>query len=380
MNLKMCEVELYPEQYEDVSQIRDICEKYDTIKKYAIRLHDRDIKEDGTPKKPHYHVFLHFGYAVDISKVATWFSCAENHVNKIRKRWDSAMLYLVHKNALDKYQYSVEEVVASFDYAAEVARIEKAEKAKVKTEEIRALATSVMVGDISLTSAIQKLSLYDFNPSAMRWLTDAYQIRCRSAKPNRNIDVILIYGKSGTGKTSLAKLLCENMGKEYCVSSSSNDVLQDYGGEHVLILDDVREYTFEFVDWLKVLDNHTSSSIRSRFRNKVFLGDMIIITTSQDPCAWFIGCYEERWQFYRRINQYLRLEGENVIQYEGFVNKYGYPVEGKRLIEFKNPIARLYNERAPTASCASAVVKAMAKAFEEIEQKERENIKEIECL
>ncbi len=378
MNLKMCEVELYPEQYEDISQIRDICEKYDTIKKYAIRLHDRDIKEDGTPKKPHYHVFLHFGYAVDISKVATWFSCAENHVNKIRKRWDSAMLYLVHKNALDKYQYSVEDVVASFDYAAEVARIEKAEKAKVKTEEIRALATSVMLGDISLTSAIQKLSLYEFNPSAMRWLTDAYQIRCRSAKPNRNIDVILIYGKSGTGKTSLAKLLCENMGKEYYVSSSANDSLQDYGGENALILDDVREYTFEFVDWLKVLDNHTSSSIRSRFRNKVFLGDMIIITTSQDPCTWFSSTFEERWQFFRRVNQYLHIEGEKVVQYNGFINQSGYPAEGERLIEFKNPIYRMYNVRAPSQDCASAIVKAVSKAFEEMDEKEKENIKEIE--
>lgn len=367
---------LYPQQYEDVTKIRDVCEKYDTIKKYAVRLHDKDIKEDGTHKDDHYHVFLHFDYPVGTEKIAKWFACGENYVNKIKKSWDASMEYLCHGNDLDKFQYSSDEVCASFDYAAEIERIRNAKKKRVKAEEIRALATSVMLGDISLTSAIQKLSLYEFNPSAMRWLTDAYQIRCRSAKPNRNIDVILIYGKSGTGKTSLAKLLCENMGKEYCVSSSSNDVLQDYGGEGVLILDDVREYTFEFVDWLKVLDNHTSSSIRSRFRNKVFLGDMIIITTSQDPCAWFIGCYEERWQFYRRINQYLRLEGENVIQYEGFVNKYGYPVEGKRLIEFKNPIARLYNERAPTSSCASAVVKAMAKAFEDIETDKLKNMKE----
>ena len=86
MTLRMCEVVLYQEHFEEISKIQEMCEQHKTIKQYAIGLHDKDTDEVGNLKKPHYHVYLHFDYAVDVSKVASWFSCAENAVNKIKRR------------------------------------------------------------------------------------------------------------------------------------------------------------------------------------------------------------------------------------------------------------------------------------------------------
>ena len=47
---------------------------------------------------------------------------------------------------------------------------------------------------------------------------------------NREINVMFLSGDTGTGKTSFAKQYCQSLKKSYCVSSSSNDVMQDYKG------------------------------------------------------------------------------------------------------------------------------------------------------
>ena len=47
--------------------------------------------------------------------------------------------------------------------------------------------------------------------------------------------VYWISGMPGVGKTTLAKMICENSGWSYAISSSSNDALQDYNGQDCLI-------------------------------------------------------------------------------------------------------------------------------------------------
>lgn len=118
---------------------------------------------------------------------------------------------------------------------------------------------------------------------------------------------MLIEGAEGSGKSTYAISLCVSNKKSYCVSSSSNDALQNYTCEDVLILDDLREDAFKFADLLKLLDNHIMSSVKSRYKNKYFLGDMIIITTKKPLRTWYKDIDdidETKNQLYRRINLY----------------------------------------------------------------------------
>jgi hypothetical protein len=48
--------------------------------------------------------------------VAKKMKVEEQYINKIRTTTKSAMLYLVHRNDTEKYQYSPEDVKANFDY------------------------------------------------------------------------------------------------------------------------------------------------------------------------------------------------------------------------------------------------------------------------
>lgn len=146
---------------------------------------------------------------------------------------------------------------------------------------------------------------------------------------NRNVAVIFISGAAGSGKTTFAKDYCCSQNKSYCISSSSNDPLQDYKGEDVLILDDLRDDSFNYHDFLKLLDNHTLSSSKSRYHNKAFIGDTIIITSVIPIDDWyFFETREDKHQLKRRIQVMYKFTPEKIYAYDYNLSKKRYDEVG----------------------------------------------------
>lgn len=94
----------------------------------------------------------------------------------------------------------------------------------------------------------------------------------------RRLEVMYFTGDSGTGKTTLAKQIAKNRNYSYYVSSASNDILDSYAGQDCLILDDLRPSCLSLADLLKLLDNHTSSTVKSRYYNKILECKLIVVT------------------------------------------------------------------------------------------------------
>ena len=325
MNLKMCEIST------DVDKLKvDLQEtfmKYSTIKKWAYIIHDKD------DTRPHYHIALHFGGAsVDTKQVAEWFNLGytdkdgvkhtgEQFVERVKsKRWSGIVTYLVHGQASqqNKYQYSPSEVHANFD---------------VETE----ISNEKILGDFEHYSYAQQLQYVNSLPvgekaQAYSKLEKLWKLHCQvlALNPNRDIQVVFVTGIGGAGKTYYSKKLLESLNYDYSVSSSSNDPFQDYMGQKAMLLDDIRDYYFTFVDLLKILDNHTSSSVRSRFSNKVFNGKMIVMTSSVPIVYWYKGIafsvsLEELNQLYRRISCYVVVTKETITVYDEGVDTSGKP-------------------------------------------------------
>ena len=242
-------------QYEIVSRaeyftepIGDILRRYKTIKKYAYILHDKD-----SDTSPHYHIYVNFGKSgVDSKIVAQWFGVQEPQVERIKGRATDMLLYLTHgqESQKNKYQYSPSEVVANFDFEAEI------EKSKI-------------LGDFKKYSYAEQLKYIDTLPiaekkTAFGTLEKLWKMHCQilCLESNRNIEVMFICGEPGTGKTTYAKKFAVSRGFDCCISSSSNDLMQDYLGQKCLILDDLRDTQFEdnFEDLLKILDKRITPS------------------------------------------------------------------------------------------------------------------------
>lgn len=76
---------------------------------YAAILHDKDVQEDGEPKKPHWHLVIRFKNAVWSTAISKELGITSNYL-KLCKDVDRSLLYLVHFGDDDKAQYDIEEV------------------------------------------------------------------------------------------------------------------------------------------------------------------------------------------------------------------------------------------------------------------------------
>jgi hypothetical protein len=182
----------------------------------------------------------------------------------------------------------------------------------------------------------------------------------------RNIEVIFMSGPTGIGKTTYAKIYCEQAKKSCCISSSSNDFMQDYKGEDVLVLDDARDDVLKFHDLLKAIDNHTKSTVKSRYHNKAFIGELIIITSKKPLADWYFNIpKEDKEQLYRRIQTQFKFYEDRIeiFTYDDISKKYIYQGKSINYIKMKS------REKMTTAL---NVLKAMGVDIEkatEIEQK-----------
>lgn len=330
MYLKQCLVTSNVEFFK--GDVQDIIKSHKTIKQWAYILHDKDDTAN------HYHIYLNFGSSgVDTKQVGEWFGLQESQVEKIKGRKTDALQYLTHSDNKQKYkyQYSPTEVIANFDFETEI-------------------NNANILGDFKNFSYAEQLEYVESLPiseksAAFRKLETLWRIRCQwlSLQSDRNVDVIFICGKGGAGKTFYAKKLLKSMKLDFAISSSSNDPLQDYLGQKAIILDDFRDRSFRnFEDCLKMLDNNTQSSVSSRFHNKVFNGEVIVITSSVPLHYWFrgkdaTGNYynvqnEDFNQLYRRISCYVKVGKEEIEVYHE-VDENGRPA-GLASV-FKNELA-----------------------------------------
>lgn len=111
-------------------------------------------------------------------------------------------------------------------------------------------------------------------------IDDMTKLRHSKTSNIRNMEVVYIMGPSGSGKTTVAKYLAEQLHFDYFVSGSGDDILDGYDKEECIILDDYRATTMRFSEFLKFIDNHTNSSVKSRYNNKDVSNCKIIFITS----------------------------------------------------------------------------------------------------
>lgn len=85
---------------------------------------------------------------------------------------------------------------------------------------------------------------------------------------------------------------------------------------------------------LKILDNHTASSIIGRYNNKIFDGKIIIITSTDEPWKWYKEPIQSRGkqrrlsledlnQFYRRISCFVNITKEEITVYNEGLDEKG---------------------------------------------------------
>lgn len=304
---------------EDILNILEEWQKEKEFEYFFIE-HNEDIENI------HYHLVLRFKSVTRFETIKNKFQYGNIENSKSVK---NSVQYLVHLNSPEKHQYEFKDIITN---STELNKYML--KSKVSEElDINYYIDEIVNGNIREYEYTEKIPVHIYAKYSTR-IDKAFKFYYDKLSMNssREIDVEFYYGKGGTGKTLYAKTICEEFGESYCISSSSNDPLQDYKGQDVLILDDLRDDVFKFDDLLKILDNNTKSSMNSRYKNKMFVGKRIIITSNIELREWYkLNKKEDIHQLHRRIGLMARFSAS-------FIEFYSYNLFEKRYEFVKDKI------------------------------------------
>ena len=347
LKLRMCEICQQTSHIASIDNMIKTIKANQAVERYAYIIHDKDVDEKGTLKAEHIHIMIKFAYSYNVMTLAKQLNLEAQYIQKIQSRnYEDALLYLTHANAKDKYQYSADAVKANFDCQAicerYLKRKEQATSKITEKEQLKIICDEIVQGKIRRYNYFEFINADLYTRYRTRF-ENAFKMRDDMLKSQeRSLEVIYMVGDSGSGKTTLAKEIAKKKGYSYYVSSASNDVLDSYSGQDCLILDDLRPSCMGLSDLLKLLDNHTSSTAKSRYYNKTLECKLIIITTVINIEDFFKNVFQEQAeplvQLKRRCSTYFEFTRQEVR-----VSMYDATLQDYRYIEtIKNPIADLY--------------------------------------
>lgn len=289
--------------------------------KFFAVVHDKDVKEDGTPKGKHYHIAVSLKDARTLDEIAKFCDVEKQYI-EIKDKYKDTCAYLLHRTskarADHKHEYD-ESAVIGFKrttYESVVQNSIDYDNKKNHEQVIKQLLYKYGNCEITKSDVLASMSAEDYDKHGLtfRKMREYRIMKVRE----RQMKVIYITGASGSGKTTLAKYMAKVMNYDFFVSGSGKDVLDGYDKEECIILDDLRADVFTKAELFKLTDNNTNSSVKSRFANKdISFCKLMIITSIKAPhdlYNWNEDIQETFKQFSRRLgNQYIYVDSDGSI-------------------------------------------------------------------
>lgn len=154
---------LYPDSstYDVDKVIKSLAEEHLT---FAVSpIHDKDIENDGSLKKAHFHLLLAYSSATTINNIRGWFKIcgmpeSELHSVRVCASGVGYFRYLTHKDNLEKAQYADNDIRVFNDYDELFKKFSKTASVKID-DLVRIFQIVDELNTISFHSLIQYLML-----------------------------------------------------------------------------------------------------------------------------------------------------------------------------------------------------------------------------
>lgn len=342
---------------------------------YAI-IHDKDEREVWhsvrqelvmEPKPRHIHVVIKFASQAKSAPAAalaaslgvepqyvewpkgTGGGHVEHRDKKVSLSYDNLLSYLVHVKYPEKAQYDPAEVatVRGPDYLG-VARERWAEWTKGQAYVVKKraadgledLRAKVLTGEFVKQQIMLTNDLYEIYARFPREIDEAlavygqrraYLAAAKLRAGGFSTNVVFVHGPAGVGKTMFASNFIQaalgyaaQHGERWHVyRAATGNPLDDWQGEEVVLLDDLRASAMDANDWLLLLDPYNASPARARYRNKGEVAPrLIVITATIEPVEFFFyakgkGDVDEALdQFIRRLASIVKVyRADDVTRY-----------------------------------------------------------------
>lgn len=330
---------------------------------YGI-VHDKDEREVWNdqrqalviePKPPHIHTVIKFAgraQSAPIDQLARLLGIEAQYVEKPGRgghAYDNMLAYLTHAKYADKHQYDPSEVatVRGPEYlGVDAVRRETWLKGRAHVkkkrviEDFEAFRELVLQGEVTRDQIMLTDEYFDIYSRRSREIDEAlsaygqrraYRAAAKLRAGEFSTQVVFVYGPAGVGKTQFANCFISEAitfasqhGERWQVyRAATANPLDDWQGEEVMLLDDLRASAMDANDWLLLLDPHNASPAKARYRNKGEVAPrLIVITATIEPVEFFYyarkkGEVDEALdQFIRRLASIIRVfRADDVLRY-----------------------------------------------------------------
>lgn len=299
----------------------------------ALIVHYLDKNDLNELVFPHVHLYGKYSDKRMLTRIAKALGIKVQYIEfpKDKNRYfeENQLAYLTHAQQPDKYQYPTHEVetFGTFDYSnfilINTKKFEKQSatvKRKRTDESLDLINQQILRGELFLEDILADddlFLLYSNHKLQFKQAFDSYAERLafKNLKDlttgKYKLTVMYFQGKSSLGKSYLARTIAQkvreyaeaNKFKSRIYSASSSNPFDDYYGEDIILLDDIRPDSLRKADWLKLLDPINTSRMSARFTNKQVVPRLILITNTQLPEQFFNIFKDEALdQYIRRIN------------------------------------------------------------------------------
>lgn len=320
------------------------------VEAYGI-IHGQDVRQawdeiasgyvlETKPKHIHIDVKFEKGRGGTIAQIASAIGLEPQFIEKPQRgryAWDNLLAYLTHIKYADKHQYEPSEVHTERGESYQKVYHERKEewlkgRAKVSAQKAKIdidwLEQMILSGEVTKQQVIltdQYFEIYARNKRRCDEAFDTYGQRkvYKTIQAMENgefrTSVIFVTGAPGSGKSFFTDMLVkqiqterkEKTGDVWSVCSvASNNPFDEYNGEEILVMDDLRGISLTASDWLKLLDPERINMGSARYHNKRMACRVVIINSEKDVVDFFYyskqigggsGRDEALDQFIRRI-------------------------------------------------------------------------------
>lgn len=338
-------------------------------------IHDKDEREVWSDvqkalvvelKPEHIHMVIKFASrakSAAVPRLADLIGVESQYVEKPgrgRYAYDNMLSYLTHAKYPDKYQYAPSEVatVRGPDYLGIDAQRRETwlkgrahVKKKRVAEDFEDVRERVLQGEITRDQIMLTDKLFDIYSRHSREIDDAlsaygqrraYRAAAKLRAGEFSTQVVFVHGEAGVGKTRFASEFiwaainsAEAHGERWQLyRAATSNPLDDWHGEEVLLLDDLRASAMDANDWLLLLDPYNASPAKARYKNKGEVAPrLIVITATIEPVEFFFyarqkGSVDEALdQFIRRLASVVKVFREDdilryLVQHIGKIEPY----------------------------------------------------------
>ena len=240
------------------------------------------INEDGSNK--HWHIVISFP-----NKSSATFNTVKKKfpygdIETCRSGVKNCVRYIVHIDKPEKKQYKWEDIITNAPNKLEMYKIPGKTSINVET---KIITDKIVKGEIK-EYEIEKIPTEIYTQKHSQ-IISAFELRRKKLlkDPTRNVDIIVLMGKTRLGKSTYARVWAEKYNKSIFFSSGGKDFFGEYLGQDVAVLDDFDHGNVTINDFKKIIDPYINGTVPSRYHNKLFVGDTIFICTNQSITDWF---------------------------------------------------------------------------------------------